>query len=298
MFFAMTPMPSLAHAVAVPQWVATTLFNLAYPVAATLAFAVLLGVYAHYRGWHRLFTVAVVCAAPLFTLALFYTAGHLVPTEIPPRATTTTLRIAHLNSLFWSGAPASKAAFALTSGADVVSLVEASSQLHSTLQIVGLKQYPYQVYTSTPSHMLHLNMLLLSRWPVTQVREWNPRLHLYKIERPGAPFYVLQMHPLSPSSPQDLITRNQQLATINPAELPSPLIAVGDFNSALWDPILKPLLTVVHGPALQAPTFPANLPVVPIDHILTSNSIAQPTLHRIRVANTDHLGLIADFTTF
>lgn len=298
MLFAATPLPPLAHAAAAPQWFATTLLNLIYPVLAFAALATLVALVARRRRWKYTRTIPALCATPILTLALFWAAGQAVPAAIPPRAPSTTLRIAHLNSLYWNNQPASKAAFAMASGADVVSLVEASPQLHTSLQILAAHAYPYQAYTKTPSRRLHLNMLLLSRWPVTLVKSWTPRLNLYHIDRPGSPFYVLQLHPLSPSSPADLLTRNTQLGSINPAELPTPLIAVGDFNAAPWDPSLKPLLTVLHGQVWQAPTFPSYLPLTPIDHVLTSQASTQPTLHRIRVANTDHLALIADFPNF
>lgn len=290
-------LPSAQAWMLAPQWLATMVVNLAYPLAAAALLALL--VLAAARRFHlgAVPTLLLLALVPLPVALAAWLALQVVPTAIPPRPPHTALRLAHLNSLYWNNIPAPKVNFALASGADVVSLVEASPQVRESLRLAAA-QYPYQAYSPIQNDSFHLRMLLLSKWPVEAIRNWGPRLQLYHIDRPGAPFYLLQVHPLSPSNPHATHTRNAQLATLAAARLPRPLIAVGDFNAANWDPHLHPLARQLTLPLLQLPTFPSIAPLTPIDHVLASPGIPAPRLRRIRVAATDHLGLVADFPRF
>lgn len=114
---------------------------------------------------------------------------------------------------------------------------------------------------------------------------------------------IIAAHPCNPYCGFNLwYAEHQQLRNAARANLGRPLIVAGDLN-AVDD----------HGPLLQMrrdgmesvtdilgagwlPTYPANRkipPLLPIDHILLDHFLTATSVRRVSIANTDHLGLVA-----
>lgn len=295
----MSPLTTLSLST-LPWWT-MILSSMAYPMLLTVALASFLaGSAFHIAGPRRgrwVLCLSMLPFAPVLALAILYGAGQTLPAQPPPRPAQTAFRVAHLNTLFYNDDPAPKLAFARASQADVISLVEVNAGLRAAAD--GLKDlYPYRMASDRTLPDNFLPTLLLSRWPVGLIKAWNGRIALYRIDRPGRPFYVLQAHTRAPSYAVELANRDATLRALAAAPLPQPLIAVGDFNTVPWDPALAPLREQLALAGSWLPTFPNRIPLTPIDLLLATPTIAKPALHRIRVAATDHLGLVADFTSF
>ncbi|MFZ2587638.1 MAG: endonuclease/exonuclease/phosphatase family protein [Alphaproteobacteria bacterium] len=247
-------------------------------------------------GWAWRVVVGYALLVPLLVLGGLAVMGGMIPTVPPVRGENVSLRVAHLNALWYEHDELqTKVDFVAASDADVVSVVEVNPELRALLE--NLKEYPYRFDSQKVLKEFHLGMMVLSRWPVTYVASYGERMHLLKIARPANPFYVVQAHPQSPYLPHAMAQRNGELATLAAAPLPTdkPLLMVGDMNTVPWDGHLAPLRAklVLHGS--WAPTFPRWAPMTPIDLLLASREWPAPTLHRVRVGGTDHLGVVGDF---
>lgn len=277
------------------QWLGMMASSLAYPLVPMLL-ATLAGWLCLY-GQNRLSLLAFIATplvAGLATLVLAALLGLMVPTVIPPRPEGTGLRLAHLNCLWYDHTNIQpKLDYARASNADVVVLNEVNNELLAASPSLA-DIYPHHFATREHNPTFHLEMLVLSRWPITHIGALNARLHLYKIDRPKAPFYLLHIHPQSPYLPMAMAYRNDELVNLAAHDLPAPLIAVGDVNTTPWDANLQPLRARLNLQGTWLPTHPALFPITPIDLILTSPNLPPATLHRIRVQGTDHLGLIMD----
>jgi endonuclease/exonuclease/phosphatase (EEP) superfamily protein YafD len=272
-------------------WMLSTLASMAYPAALTLLLitaALFLIRRSHYR---LTFGLLSLLAAPLATLGLALSLGLALPTNPPPR-TPNTLRIAHLNTYIPNLQYAGKLAFIAGAQADIISLEE----LHTDLTALIRKNppLPYHILSTDITKPYHLPMMLLSRWPITHIQSFGPRLELYRINRPQTPFYVLQIHPHAPHNAFMRYARNNQWATLATAKLPTPLIMVGDNNTTPWDPALQPLKSQLTF-ANHLPTWPAVAPLTPIDNLATTPGLPPPTITRLKIPGADHLALIADF---
>lgn len=273
-------------------WMFMIFTSMAYPVCATLALWGG-GFLARRAGWN-LPRRYLVPAAPLLVLVLATAANLALPTTPPPRAADTTLRLVHLNAFWYNHAiPVARLGFVSQSQADIIVLNEVNDELAS--QLVQNPVLPYRHFSSSTVPSFHLGMALLSRWPVEHLQAFGPRLHLYRIARPDGPLHVLHIHPQSPYTPKALAYRNHELATLQQQNLPSPLVIAGDLNTVPWDTAMASWRRRYHMAGSWWPTHPNPLPLAPIDLVLTSHDLPAPRVSRVRVAGTDHLGLVADF---
>ena len=266
--------------------------SMAMPVAATLLLAAALYGAAMLLHIRPLMCLAVAVTAPVFIIAAAFINGAIIPTSPQPPASSTAFRFAHLNMLVYTNSNQTKLAFVQSVQADILALVEVNQQLSAS--ILATNPLPYHASTRQLADAPRLPMLLLSRWPITHVRSFGPRLQLYLINHPQTPFFVLQAHPDSPYTRTALANRNAQWASLVPNQLPYPLIIAGDFNTTPWDPATKHLFPTLTSGNNQ-PTWPSFAPLTPIDNILYSKTFKAPAITRLRVNGTDHLALIADF---
>jgi endonuclease/exonuclease/phosphatase (EEP) superfamily protein YafD len=248
-------------------------------------------------GWRNL---AGVPLAGVLLLALAFGLGQLVPTQPAPRSPATTMRVLHFNALVYNRTPEAlqaKATLVQASGAELVSVVELNGPLLKELQTIR-PTYPFQQVARAD-----VSMWLGSVYPLTKVQTLAPRAVVYHVARPamqGGAFYVVQVHPASPHSPTATQARNlfwQQIAQAVPL-LPRPLLMVGDFNTTPWDTALQPLqphFGLAGGWQAWLPTFPSWAPLTPIDHLYASLHWPKAQAQRVRVAGSDHLGLVIDF---
>jgi endonuclease/exonuclease/phosphatase (EEP) superfamily protein YafD len=277
-------------------WLWVMAHSLAYGVLVALLLAVGLVVLLlkYGWGWRSLWGVGL---AGVLTLALAALQGWVLPSQVPARTASSSLRVAHLNTLFYTSYNPAKLAFVANSQAEVISLQEVAPTLAAQLgRISGT--YPYQQVSRD-----RLPMALLSLYPLTRVQAWGERAVLYHVARPagqGGAFYVLQVHAQSPYAPKAVQERDAKLAELVAAlpNLPRPLLMVGDFNTTPWDAALRPLqpyLGLAGGWQAWVPTFPSWVPLTPIDQLYASPHWPKAQAQRVRVAGSDHVGLVVDF---
>jgi endonuclease/exonuclease/phosphatase (EEP) superfamily protein YafD len=277
-------------------WSFTVLHSLAYAVLPTLVLGLMFSAGAWYwgAGWHSLWAWPL---SGLLVLASWWGYSLGLPTQAPARGAAVGLRVAHLNTLYYRRNFAAKLKFIATSQAEIVSLQEVNPALAAQLPTLQVA-YPYQQLSQD-----RLAMALLSRYPLQRLQAWDERAVLYQINRPaeyGGVFYVLQWHPQSPYLPAAWQQRNARLASVTQVlgTLPRPLLVVGDFNTTPWDPALQPWrhsLQQAGGGRAWLPSFPSFLPLTPIDHLLASPEWPAAIAAWVRVAGSDHLGLVVDF---
>jgi endonuclease/exonuclease/phosphatase (EEP) superfamily protein YafD len=281
-----TPWPRLS------AWLSMVLRVAAYPLGIW-ALLILLELLKHHA--YALTGLFLWLYSPVAALALFAAANAVLvrkPWAKPPG----TLRLAHLNTYVINGNAAPKLKFLRASGADLISLVEVNQGLLAALD--GLADlYPHR-YVS-PAYLTNrrdprpMHLVVLSRTPLTVVREW-PRAVLCRVGSAGGPVHLLQCHAPAPITPREWDSRNALLAEAA-AALPARLMLVGDFNTVPWDGALAPLKRALTFRGPWAPTWPAVAPLLPIDLLFSSPAFKPTALERLAVGGTDHLALLADF---
>jgi endonuclease/exonuclease/phosphatase (EEP) superfamily protein YafD len=112
---------------------------------------------------------------------------------------------------------------------------------------------------------------------------------------------LISTHPTIPLGKRLYSARNQQLDSV--LELVQaadrPVVLLGDFNVTMWDPHFKKLArssglqSARHGFGIL-PTWPTYMPIamIPIDHVLVSESIAVSNVKTGKSIGSDHLPLI------
>ncbi len=279
------------------NWFWVMLHSLAYGVVLGLILALLFTLWAWRAGygWQSLWGVVLAGAV---VLVLAAGLGVLLPTAAPALPQGSSLRVAQLNTLFYTAARPEKLAFAARSGAQVVSLQEVNPALAAQLPSIS-GTYPFQLLTRD-----RLPMALLSIYPLTRTQAWGERAVMYHVARPalqGGAFYVLQAHSQSPYSIAAVRERDATLNTLMKAlpNLPRPLLLVGDFNTVPWDAALAPLqgqFKLAGDWRGWLPSFPSFIPLTPIDHLWASvPHWPESSVQRVRVAGSDHVGLVVDF---
>lgn len=272
----------LTAPLALLPWLQMVVLSLAMP----LAVGVLLLLTGRWLmgSWRWAFMFSMVGTTMLFGMAGYW------PSRVAPLPDNgITFRIAHVNALVYSNVYGPKLDFIRTANAEITSVVEAHPDFIKDIEVLTTA-YPHK-------QVVGQNTLLLSKWPLKKLETFSNKAALYQVNPPGAaPFHVLHIHPTAPSTPARLAERNalwQQLAAAN---LPQPLVMVGDANTAPWDPVLT---TFAKQNNLQQknwlPTFPSLIPLTPIDLLLTPPEW-KATLRRVYVPETDHLGWVADIT--
>lgn len=188
--------------------------------------------------------------------------------------------------------------------ADVVVLVEATPSALAGLADRGWSdRFPY---AAGGTDGVQSDTAVYSRFPLTDsallgttsFQQWSTVVAV-----PGTEgVRVLAVHPCNPYCGGGLwASEHAALAQEAAADLGAPLVMAGDFN-AVDD----------HGPMLRLrrlglesgtdiagagwlPTYPANRPfppLLPIDHVLLDDQLTATSVTRVRIAGSDHLGLL------
>ncbi len=112
---------------------------------------------------------------------------------------------------------------------------------------------------------------------------------------------LISSHPTIPLGKRLYSARNQQfdnlIDLVQAADKPT--ILLGDFNATVWDPQLKNLVKSTGLANARRgfgilPTWPTHMPIamIPIDHVLVSESIAVGNMKTGKSIGSDHLPLI------
>jgi endonuclease/exonuclease/phosphatase (EEP) superfamily protein YafD len=151
------------------------------------------------------------------------------------------------------------------------------------------------------------NTLIYSRFPLTRTtpivgstyQQW-----VTTVTVPGlGAVRLVAGHPCNPFCGSNRFRSDHQLLrAAADANLGGPLIVAGDLNAVDDHAPIRALhrdglesVTDILG-AGWLPTYPANLavpPLLPIDHVLVNHFLTATSVERVRIAGTDHLGLVA-----
>ncbi|MFT4110243.1 endonuclease/exonuclease/phosphatase family protein [Propionicimonas sp.] len=146
--------------------------------------------------------------------------------------------------------------------------------------------------------------LILSRYPLSQ-RDDAPDTRFtdfsVRVAVPDAPFTLLAAHPANPVHGLDAWLDDANAVTaLALRHQDGPLVVAGDLNATAEHLTLRELSAKAGLRSMTGgwqPTFPADAwypPLIQIDHVLASGQFTSTGSRTIRVAGTDHLGLLVD----
>jgi len=157
-------------------------------------------------------------------------------------------------------------------GADVIVLQELNPRMAAALG--AWADFPYRMLAPAEGPF---GLAVLSRHPLEQIERREPpgqTLHARMLVRWGAASLVLAaVHPMPPISADYHARRNALLAgeAAWAAGTGQPALLGGDFNASPWSSAVRPLTQGGWWRATAlTPTWPASLPLIPIDQILVT----------------------------
>lgn len=231
---------------------------------------------------------------------LVWTVPFFVPDSRP--ATSRTFTLLSLN--LYKGHADPDQLVAQAQVADVVVLVEATPAALQGLADRGwLTRFPY---AAGGVDGVQSDTAVYSRFPLsdsellgsTSFQQW-----VTTVDAPGiGEIGLMAVHPCNPYCGHGLwASEHAALAQVAAENLDRPLVVAGDFNAVDDHGPMQDLhrlglesATDIVG-AGWLPTYPANRPfppLLPIDHVLVDDQLTATSIHRVRVAGTDHLGLL------
>ncbi|MBX4955466.1 endonuclease/exonuclease/phosphatase family protein [Rhizobium lentis] len=190
---------------------------------------------------------------------------------------------------------------AITSGADVVNILEAEPLLSELPRL--LEVYPY--YIGCGVGMEQCDTLVLSKRPLIEPRIrnlgllWRNRLTISTIDFDGQKVNFLAAHLTKPYYDEFHGLEIGDLAEIIPS-LPGPLVLAGDFNTSILAPDMQYLMRSqgLGTASLEPATWPiAAGPLgIAIDHVFSKAPLRLKSVRRIENSfGSNHFGLMAEF---
>lgn len=228
------------------------------------------------------------------------------PAEPGDAPSAVPLRIASANVLFLNHAHAAVIAWARATQPEVLLFLEATAEWRGALAPLAA-EYPYRRYVTDRSHH---GLLLLSRWPITDVvtrptarQDLRPVL-FSTITKQGVPLRLGAMHATWPMLPAQARQRARDLAALaaEAARRGSlPFVGLGDLNISPFSPHFQALLrdgglrSAAAGRGWQ-PTWPAMFPPlgIQIDHALVSPEVQVRAFRRGTSNGSDHRPIVID----
>ncbi|TIH38282.1 endonuclease/exonuclease/phosphatase family protein [Subtercola vilae] len=221
------------------------------------------------RRWSR---AAVL--VPVFAWALLFGSATVPLSWSAPAANTaagTTLTVASQNIEASSSTGDESALTLAATGADVIALEEMTAPDFTTVSSTLAEKYPYSFGVGTVG--------LWSKYPVVHAQPlplglgWNRALAA-DLETPQGlvSIYVIHAASARPGEVSDRDSMLSALAETLPRDENQRVIAVGDFNAALTDRAMSgiegQLSEANQSGGLFGNTWPSNMPVTRLDHLL------------------------------
>ena len=246
-------------------------------------------------------TILTVAVAALVTLHLSWIAPFFVADRRPASEATFTVLTLNL----YNGAADPAEVRDQANRVDVVVLVETTPD---SLKVLATREwrerFPYAVGDPEEEQS---NTTIYSRFPLSDGIAIGPSSFQQWITTVRVPALgsvrLSAVHPCNPYCGGDRWSaEHAELRRAIRPYLADPLVIAGDFNAIDDHGPIQDL----HGDGLRSatdlagagwlPTFPANRaypPLFPIDHIFLNQRLTATEIHTVRVAGTDHLGLVA-----
>ena len=210
---------------------------------------------------------------------------------------TPTLTVASQNVQAGSGTAAASARTLADNKADVIALVELDGAARAEANDALAATHPYSYAVGTVG--LWSVYPLVNEQPLDLGLGWKRALAA-DIDTPDGPvsIYVIHAASLRLGFQGDRDQMLGALADTVARDENKRVLVVGDFNAAVTDPSLTALRRVVSEPNQSSlslgPTWPADNPLVRIDHIFQSGLTA---VHNsvLRTGDSDHLAVITRF---
>jgi endonuclease/exonuclease/phosphatase (EEP) superfamily protein YafD len=221
-----------------------------------------------------------------------------------PGSATDSFTLQHLNLGAETTNRAAQGAELLFDGADVLTLVEVLGATKNEISFLLYQEYPYRACWD--GHAQEPGIEILSRFPIVEadllrLPAGGSPLPWARLALPnGSEVTILAVHLTSPVSETNLPQRDRELADLREAiaNLPRPLLAIGDFNATPWTPGLRQLRREadLHRPGpfwRYTPTFPTATPLLrlPIDLALSSDRVTIRSLRPAPPYGSDHYGI-------
>jgi len=246
-----------------------------------------------------LWLLALTClVGVLATVA--WRAPDFIPDQRP--VTTDPLTIASLNVR--AGAAATTDVVDQTSGADVVTFVEAPPDWVNALPLQFREAFPYAVGAPLQSTS---GSIIFSRYPITSsealptssFQQWSAMVNTPQL----GPLRVVAVHPCNPFCGPGLWTaEHTELRHWLARQDDTPTVVAGDFNAVDDHAPMRDLYADGWCSAADLAgagyvrTYPADQripPLIGIDHILLNDRLTATAFSTFEVPGTDHLGVRA-----
>ncbi len=186
---------------------------------------------------------------------------------------------------------------------DIFTIQEFNDEWSSVIDSVFEDSHPYVV--AAPMEDCCYGIGLFSKYPLVSynvLEIGRTPFIIAQVSVQNRTVTIVSLHTRPPAFPNETAERNLQLegvASIVAAEL-TDCIVLGDFNVVPWDQEFKAFL---ESGKLQAArngfqaTYPMDFgfPLIPIDHIAYSEGLTPTTSETVKLAGSDHRGLIAGF---
>lgn len=234
---------------------------------------------------------AMICSVPVFLVP----QGATHTGKAPGTLSMTQMNVHQANNSF-----AATVAAARANAGDLLSVQEVDARWKAAL-VEGLSDlYPYHIAQTADDNY---GLALLSRFPFEDATVFDlkglPAISA-KVQVNEVDIQVLAVHLRSPESRSDLKQRNEQWAAL--ADLVNntsgDIILIGDLNTVPWDHAAQSFnahTSMSWGPHPLAPTWPSllGIPLIPLDHVLTSPGLCIQTVHTFLIPGSDHRGISA-----
>ena len=247
---------------------------------------------------------AAVAAWNVAALVPFYMrvpTSMRIPTMVVAPSDARVIRVVALNVAAENRDRARVVGFVRATKPDVLVVTELNGFWVRALDAVA-EDFPIRRLEPRESHY---GIALLSRLPLTVLDDKPAGAHALVARLPQPRLTIVGTHAFPPLTPQLLVRRNHEFATLAAfiGRQTEPVVLVGDLNSSSWSPAFRDLLRDTGlrdtrlGRGVQS-TWPAWLPMVqiPIDHALVSPGVR---VHRRFVGErvgSDHLPVVLDFS--
>lgn len=247
--------------------------------------------------------------AALSLLILLIHVPGVIALHIPRQSTTLesptpNLTVLSANILSYNSTPEALIHYISETQPDIILLQEVSPRWLMHLQPLIDTVYPYSLIHPQSDNF---GMATLSKLPLTNIEllyasDDAPVSIEAILTINNRQLTILNYHPLPPGSFTYSTRRNRQLAYASEYvhQQPDLTIISGDLNVTPWSPYYQDLMrdSGLYNSRQgfgNLPTWPAVLPVIPIDHCLVSSSIQTISFQRGPNIGSDHRPLLITF---
>jgi endonuclease/exonuclease/phosphatase (EEP) superfamily protein YafD len=296
--------------VAVLGWIVVSrLFGITFPSRVTVMLQAVLplvflpvyaiGIVAAIRRRWALSAICVVLAV-VHVASIYPATGHR---PLPAWAASAPhLTVLEANMFDRNDRPDAAAATIMSSGADVVVLVELESGTLAALRRVGIDSaYPY---STLPKGRFRTDAIW-SKQPLTsgQAASRDGYKARATIDVDGRPLELVAVHVDNAIRGRD--TWNNEINELGDlaTSLDRPVALVGDFNATRWNPPFGRLLgrglhdaheATGQGLSRSWPNVPLPVPLMRLDHAVVNDGVGVVSVHDYTIPGSDHRGFVTE----